>query len=132
MALRKIEASLSFLRWQKLYETEKPFQIFIDVPEDAEDKRDTNLVFERVYLTIDDVKNRSAEFSLDTNGFMYRRHASKTTDFTSRKHVEQSYLPEVEELLRQELDAVDRTFIFDWRVSTGYPSPRIQGVFDGT
>ena len=117
MASRTVQASISFLQWQDLYEVEKPFQIFIDIPEDAEDQRDTNLVFQRVYLTVHDVRGIAAKFSLDSNGFKYRRHIMKTTNFADRKNVEQSYLPEIEELLKTEVEGADRVFFFDWRVS---------------
>ena len=116
MTLGDVQGSLSFLHWQDLYEWEKPFQIFIDIPEDAEDQRDTNLVFKQERLTIFDVRGLATKFSLDDNGFIYRRHEMGHVDFSSRKAVDQSYLPEVEQLLRKELEGVDRVFIFDWRV----------------
>lgn len=116
MTSRDAEAALSFLHWQDLYESEKPFQIFINIPEDAEDQRDTNLVFKRVCLAIRDVRGLSIELSLDTNGFIYRQHTMKTTDCPNREDVQQSYLPEVEELLKREVEGADRVFFFDWRV----------------
>ena len=122
------EAYLSFLHWQDIYEYEKPFQVFIDIPKDAEDQRDTNLVFERVRLTINDVRGILADLSLDANGFMYRRHSMKITNFPSRKSVEQNYLPEIEELLKCEVEGADRIFFFDWRVSEGPGSPHFDGA----
>lgn len=105
-----------FLQWQKLYEIEKPFQIFINTPEDAQDQRDTNLVFEKQLCTIQDIRGVAYNPSLDENGFTYRRHLTKTTDFTNRRNVDEKYLPEVENLLKSEVDGVDRVFFFDWRV----------------
>ena len=119
MASKDLQVSLSFLDWQDLYESEKPFQIFINIPRGAEDQRDTNLVFKRMRLTVHDVRGLSTNFSLDTNGFIYRQHVFKTTDFAHRTSVEQSYLPEVEQMLKQEVEDVDRIFFFDWRVSEG-------------
>ena len=116
MAFGDVQASLSFLHWQDLYEREKPFQIFIDIPADAEDQRHTNLVFQRERLTISDVRGHTANLSLDDNGFIYRRHETRHADFSNRKAVEENYLLEVEQLLRKELEGVDRVFIFDWRV----------------
>ena len=117
MASGDLRVSLSFLHWQDLYETEKPFQIFINIPEDAEDQRDTNLVFKQVCLSVHDVRYHPTEFSLDATGFMYCHHTARTTNFTSRENIEKSYLPEIEELLKREVDGVDRIFFFDWRVS---------------
>ncbi|KAL8722296.1 MAG: hypothetical protein Q9225_001201 [Loekoesia sp. 1 TL-2023] len=126
MASGDLRVTLSFLDWQHLYESEKPFQIFIDIPEDAEDQRDTNLVFKQVCLSVHDVRRLSEKFSLDANGFMYRRHIAKVTNFASRKDVEQNYLPEMEQLLRREVEGADRIFFFDWRLRKN--APEVEGT----
>ena len=113
---QNVAVTLQFLDWQDLYETEKPFQIFIDVPKDAEDPRDTNLVFKSVDVKFHNVRGQSDEFTLDDHGFMYRQHTTAVSDFTDRKVVVDDYLPEVEALLRKEVEGVDRVFFFDWRV----------------
>lgn len=113
-----ILASMKFLQWQSLYEIEKPFQIFINIPDHVEDKRTTNLVFENIQLKIEDVRANATDFSLDHHGFMFRNHETALRDFTNRTHVEENYLPEVESFLRREADGVDEVFFFDWRVST--------------
>jgi hypothetical protein len=113
---QSIKISLKFLKWQELYEIEKPFQIFIDIPKDADDQRDTNLVFETVEINASDVRGRLQDLSIDTHGFVYRIHPTAFTDFTNKTAVEALYLPEVEKVLKQELDNVDRVFFFDWRV----------------
>ena len=120
MTSQDITGNLNFLRWQKLYEEEKPFQIFINIPEDAEDQRTTNLVFEKVSLQIHDVRGQSRGFSLDTNGFMYCQHTTKVTNFLDRQNIDESYLPEIEALLQQEIKGADRIFFFDWRVCGTY------------
>lgn len=122
MTTHNITTSLNFLQWQELYEEERPFQIFINIPEDAEDQRNTNLVFEKVGLTVQDVRGHSEDFSLDTNGFMYRQHSSKITSFRDRKFVSENYLPEIEALLKREVEGADQVFCFDWRVC--HPSTR--------
>jgi hypothetical protein len=110
------EIRLKFLEWQKLYEVEKPFQIFIDIPKDADDQRDTNLVFKTVAVTAKDVRGHEAEYNIDTHGFMYRPYTTTFADYTNIKAVESQYLPEIETLLKRELTGVDRVFFFDWRV----------------
>lgn len=117
-----ITTSLNFLQWQRLYEEEKPFQIFINIPEDAEDQRNTNLVFRKVSLDIHDVREHFRDFSLDTNGFMYRQHTTKVTSFRDREFVIENYLPEIEALLKHEVQGADQIFFFDWRVC--HPSIR--------
>jgi hypothetical protein len=99
-----LKISLKFLKWQALYDTEKPFQIFINIPPDATDQRTTNLVYENVDLMAKDVRYIDFQTSLDKNGF------------NDRDYVDKYYLPEVEELLRSEVEDADRIFFFDWRV----------------
>ena len=117
MASGNVQVSLSFLHWQDLYEREKPFQIFTNIPEDAEDQRDTNLVFKRECVSVYDVRGLLRNTSLDTNGFIFRKHTLKNGNFHDRNSIEQNYLPEIETLLKSEVDGADRIFFFDWRVS---------------
>lgn len=116
MTTQKLAINLNFLQWQSLYEEEKPFQIFINIPEDAEDQRHTNLVFEKVSLYVHDVRGHPWDYSLDTNGFMYRQHNTNMTNFSDRKAVREKYLPDIEALLKREVQGADQIFFFDWRV----------------
>jgi hypothetical protein len=111
-----VRAELKFLKWQQLYESEKPFQIFINIPNNAKDRRTTNLNFENVQVELTDARTLSAQLSLDKHGFIYRNHEIAPLDYTNRKEVECTYLPELETLLKTELDGVDQVFFFDWRV----------------
>lgn len=117
-ASSSINSTLKFLKWQKLYEIEKPFQVFINIPNDAEDKRTTNLVFEDVNVQVSDVRKFAPEhFTLDRHGFMYRKHNFTENHVADREAVEGLYLPEMETFLKSQLKDVDRVFFFDWRVS---------------
>jgi hypothetical protein len=116
MADQELMVTLKFLDWQELYETEKPFQIFTNIPDEAEDKRTSNLVFEDVEIAVHNVRGREKDFDLDANGFRFLRHVSILDDFHSQKKIEDIYLKEVEILLRKEVEGVDKVFIFDWRV----------------
>jgi hypothetical protein len=111
-----LKISLKFLKWQALYDTEKPFQIFINIPPDATDQRTTNLVYENVDLMAKDVRYIDFQTSLDKNGFIYCKHQTHIEKFNDRDYVDKYYLPEVEELLRSEVEDADRIFFFDWRV----------------
>ncbi len=116
MEPQDVNITLKFLEWQALYEIEKPFQIFINIPEDAVDQRNTNLVFKDVPLLVQDVRKFEDQASIDDVGFIYRRFTTTFSDFENCTAVESLYLPEVERLLKTELDGVDRVFFFDWRV----------------
>ncbi|MCJ1393440.1 hypothetical protein MMC18_006315 [Xylographa bjoerkii] len=126
MTTGQVNVTLKFLKWQDLYESEKPFQIFINIPKDADDLRDTNLVFENVSLPIRDIRNYPHQISLDGNGFIYLKHVTNVTMFSNREVVEREYLPEIEALLKSKLDDVDRVFCFDWRLRKN--APEIEGT----
>lgn len=111
-----VTAPLKFLTWQPLYATEKPFQIFTNIPASAPDQRTTNLVFSDHRMLIRDVCCHTPPSHIDEKGFVYRKHETAVMDFENREVVEGVYLPEVEALLRRELEGVDRVFFFDWRV----------------
>lgn len=82
-----------------------------------ENVRSSNLVFEAGdEEVIHDARQNMTRFSLDHQGFMFRKFATALESFQDRDDIENIYLPEVEELLRQELDSVDRVFVFDWRI----------------
>ncbi len=117
-----IPINLKFLKWQPLYEIEKPFQIFINIPDHVEDKRTTNLVFETVEIPALDVRTCQTKFDLDHHGFQYCYHNTAIEDFKKRDLVDKYYLPEMERLLKDKLEGVDRVFFFDWRVSKGQRS----------
>ena len=111
-----VKASLKFLQWQPLYNVERPFQIFINIPEHVKDRRTTNLVFEDRQVMVKDIRGCADDYTLDEHGFMYRHHETGRINFEDRTTVENQYLPEVESLLRCEVPGVDRVFFFDWRV----------------
>ena len=105
---RNVDASFKFIKWQELYQTEKPFQIFANIPDDAEDQRLTNVDWEDKPVRVVDIRGCESEYNLDANGFEVVSHESRTHDFTNREVIEKEYLPEVEDLLKEQLDGVDR------------------------
>lgn len=112
-----IITTLKFLQWQELYEKEKPFLCFVDIPQDADDKRDNNLVFEDRETRIADIRPAKDQFTLDGNGFMMRPHRSTLSRFDTEA-IKTIYIAEVEDLIRHSIDRVDEIFIFDWRVGS--------------
>ncbi|KAI3159043.1 hypothetical protein DTO046C5_7153 [Penicillium roqueforti] len=108
-----------YLKWQELYKVEKPFQVLIDLPEDAELKRQTNMEFEDgSEVTITDIRAVQSRPQIDTHGFTYAYHDSSLTEdqFLDKVNVESIYLPECEALLRSSLDGVDEIHFFNWLV----------------
>jgi len=117
MGNTEIVATLKFLRWQALYEIEKPFQIFINIPTQVKDRRTTNLVYEDVQVNLRDIRYLQNSFDLNEHGFTYIKHVTHVQSFTDRAVVEEQYLPEIEKLIRSNIEDVDRVHFFDWRVS---------------
>jgi hypothetical protein len=110
------KADIQFLKWQPLYESEKPFQLFLDIPPEAPDERRTNLVFETRTVPIRNIRGEESRFSLDNNGFVYRKFEGfKNLD--SKDEVLNEYLPAVQRLLEREVEGAHKVLIFDWRVS---------------
>ena len=110
-------ASVQFTAWKDLYHIEKPFMIFMDIPADSKDRRVTNVDFSCSDIRIEDIRGREKSFQLDENGFKVVS-MQDTRACSDPSEIETRYLPEVQRLLRREIDGVDRVFIFDWRVST--------------
>ena len=109
-------AYMQYLKWDTLFEKEKPFHIFREIPPNAKDQRVTNITFEHKDVEFHNIRGHEEAFELDTHGFMIRHQQIQASHFVNKQTIETSYLPEVEKLLKQELDRVDHVYFFDWRV----------------
>lgn len=119
MELQNERSKFTYLQWQKLYETQKPFQIFINIPENLTQIQQTNLVFKQGREeVIHNIRGNEQSYQLDEHGFMLCNHRTDIKNWTDSQEIETKYLPEIETLLRKEIDEVDRVFFFDWRVSS--------------
>jgi hypothetical protein len=108
-------ARLRHLKWDPIYLKEKPYQVFVNVPDG---ERSTNLVFETIEKDVADIRGQEQEYSLKDNGFRYINSPSKLNgaDFDRQEEIERVYLSECEELIKSHVAGADQTFIFDWRV----------------
>lgn len=61
---------------------------------------------------------------------MLRTYSLPPTDFSSRRSVEETYFPEVERLMKQEVGDVGSVFIFDWRLRNTLPTAPPGAVLD--
>ncbi|KAL8897523.1 MAG: hypothetical protein Q9207_007175 [Kuettlingeria erythrocarpa] len=113
---RDVRSAIKYIKNSDLYRREKPFQILIDIPEDVPDQRFTNLVYDAKEEIFHDVRGKEQEYSLNDNGFMYRQHNFGFDDYEDRSAVEAHYLPKIDQLIRAEVEDVDKVFLFDWRV----------------
>ena len=109
-------ANLKYFKWTPLFLTEKPYQILMDTPDGCPS---SNFEFEPAPAqTIQDLRGRESEFSLDKNGFAVRRHLLDRVrmEAWTRESVEGLYFKEVDRILREEVEEVVECVIFDWRV----------------
>lgn len=108
-----------YLKWLDLYNTEKPFQILLDIPKDAPEQRRHNLEFHSgPSEVVHDVRGFGTSFQLDEHGFEYIKHDLldlTAEDFASKDKIEKTYLPQLEKVLKQQLNGVDQVFIYDFR-----------------
>jgi hypothetical protein len=111
-------SSLQFIKWTELYKTEKPYQIFIDLPLTAPR---TNVKFEVKDVLFRDIRGSETDLDIDKHGFIMRttKNFEDVDENPCAHRIEKVYLPEVEELLKREVKEVDRVKIFDWRVTFG-------------
>ena len=108
-------SSLQFIKWTDLYNTEKPYQIFIDLPPSTPR---TNVDFEVKDVPFRDIRGKETSFELDTHGFMMRHteEVKGLDEDPTAEFMEKVYLPSVENLVKKEVKGADRVKIFDWRV----------------
>ncbi|KAI1137563.1 hypothetical protein F5Y05DRAFT_74238 [Hypoxylon sp. FL0543] len=108
-------ASIQFLKWSSLYESERPFQIFMDVLPDAQDRRKTNLAWDEKDVLVEDFRDRADNFQLDTHGFTMRLLPG-FTELPDKNMIQTEYIPAVKRMLKESLQDVGTVFVFDWRV----------------
>lgn len=118
VAPRHETSQLTFLKWDPLYEREKPFVYLSEVPKHSEDQRQSNFVFHSVDIPITDVRGSEQKYGLDEHGFAYRKNKLQFSHFNDGEAIERDYLPAVEKFLLAEVEDADEVCIFDWRVCT--------------
>lgn len=119
-----IQTKLTYLHWQNSYTETRPYRIAQFGRKKKNDEQTHNLVFHKGDSAeiIKDIRGVSdiTKFTLETNGFVYAKHPppifTQPKDFLDPEQVRNVFLPECEEILRQEIEGVDRIFIFDWKV----------------
>ncbi|CAJ2509468.1 Uu.00g144940.m01.CDS01 [Anthostomella pinea] len=108
-------ASIRFLKWDPIYEKERPFQIFMDLLPDAKDLRKTNISWDEEVIGVQDFRDQATDFHLDTHGFTSRRLPG-FTELSDKDTIQGKYIPEIKAMLQRELGDVGTVFVFDWRI----------------
>lgn len=114
------QASVQFLKWTSLYEVEKPFQIFGDLLNESADQRKTNLTWEEKQIRVQDIRENTHSFQVDSHGFTVR-HLPNFTELPDGEIISGEYIPAIKMMLKAELEDVGTVFVFDWRVRPIHP-----------
>ncbi|KAK3984664.1 hypothetical protein QBC44DRAFT_374905 [Cladorrhinum sp. PSN332] len=102
--MAQVPTSFEYLKWERLYEREKPYEVFIPLSSFG-DKKD--LVSQHVY-------------TLDNHGFQFARHNTTVQALRDSHQVTEKYVPEMQNFLEKFLGEKDghgvRTLCFDIRL----------------
>lgn len=112
---------LEYLKWDQLYETQKPYEVLIPLPglgdtEGAVPR--SNLAFEAREVLVHDARTFEASFTFDPHGFQLVHHRTTVSQLTNPDEVLTSYIPEMQQFLVALLGEGPgiRTHCFDIRV----------------
>ncbi|KXT08861.1 hypothetical protein AC579_6754 [Pseudocercospora musae] len=109
-----IQVQLQYLKNDPIYAKEKPLQI---TPNFADKDSKTNVrLAPGPFETIHDVRGQQEKFSLDGNGFRYVKAPTSFTNWSSQAAIGKDYLPELEVLLRREVEGCDEIMFYDARI----------------
>lgn len=108
-------AILNYAKWLPIYKKEVPYQILSDFPGNYK-KTNLELGPAPVAETIYDIRGRETDFKADSHGFQVCRQETAVQDWTNKDVIETQYYAEMDRLLKKELEGVDETFFYDWRV----------------
>ena len=99
----------------------KPFN-YVEAPPEGQPQNNFGAV--DVSITIQDVREHEADYTLDNNAFvaLKNRPASAEKDFTDDESVRRNYYPEVEKLLLDNVPGAKRILLFDHTIRHAYPN----------
>ena len=112
-------AVFTYLKPSKRLEEEKPFQVFHPISTEDSDPRKSNIEWEDgPEETVTDIRGRQDAFSIDKEGFKITPHHTAVQDFSNDEEIKTKYLPELQTLLKREIEDADRIVFFHWAVRT--------------
>jgi len=124
-----ILAQFNFLKPLDLYNTEKPYWLFIGKPDSDPKVETTNVVTNMVTgIMVKDVRGYESEFTLDKQGFRFITHNQTFKSFDDEEKVKTEFLPEVERIIKDHVHSTSRVLVYDWRVSSEERSRRLRSA----
>jgi len=124
---KDIKVQLQYLKSDPLYELVKPLQ-FTPAFADREGRSNVRLAAGPPEK-IKDVRQLAKPLTLDDNGFTYVKAPTTFKDWDSQPKIAQDFLPEMEALLRREVDGCDEIMFYDARIrQEGDEGVRVEGL----
>ncbi|KAI0431314.1 hypothetical protein F5Y09DRAFT_304953 [Xylaria sp. FL1042] len=101
---------------------------YVDAPPAGEPQHNVEKHWQEV--TIEDVRGRESEFTLDRDAFQIIQNVpeSKETEFTDDASIKANYYPEVEKLLLDHIPGSNRIFLFDHTIRRADPKASRKAV----
>ena len=123
---RDITVRLQYLKDDPVYETKKPTQVTPPFP--TSNRTNIELMPGPPEL-LNDVRARQNEFTLDNNGFCYVKAPTTFKDWSSQPAIAKDFLPEMEDMLRREINGCDEIIFYDARIrQESDEGVRVQGL----
>jgi hypothetical protein len=108
-----VSGLVSYIKDKEMYQQEKPF-IISSAFEDVQIT--TNIEWDERSELFEDVRGDESSFTLDKHGFTFSQANTMFSEWDNQRAVEESYLPEVENIIRDSIPGAHEVVIFDWRV----------------
>ncbi|OIW28678.1 hypothetical protein CONLIGDRAFT_577319 [Coniochaeta ligniaria NRRL 30616] len=113
---------LRYLQWDDKFLTEKPFQLYADIPADSPSSLRGNVSFEEGEPEkIHDVRGCDHEFTLDGQGFKFINLRTDFANWDDPRAVQNGYYQEMETVLQDNVEGADHVHIFEHRVNQVFP-----------
>ncbi len=110
-----VRATLRYLKWDKLYEFQRPYQIYCPTEDPTIPK--SNLSFEDgPEELIHDARRAKVSFDPDRNGFTFVEHEYNPAWFTQPSLIEKYYLPAISRLVEKTLGGEVTVQILEYQV----------------
>lgn len=111
-------ARFLYMKKTQIHEEEPAFQIFHEISKEAPDQRRSNVEWELGGAeTVIDMRGDEQCFSLTKQGFKVVKSPTDVRDFANTQIIKSCYLPEIQNLMKREVEDAERIVFFDWAVS---------------
>jgi hypothetical protein len=113
----QVQVNLEFLKPLDKYKTEKPYRLFVGLPDASDDFPVTNCETEEFCVSLHDIRGRENNYNLDEHGFQCIRYTHAFSSWDDAESIDTQYLPQVEKSIRENIPDARRVVVYNWRVN---------------